>query len=604
MKAKIAQAVICLALFACLLIFTAMSAGSETLDARTQPGTDSNHLGLSTPPTGQREIPLAGEPPFAYETVVTGYHLASGRGMAVDQNRNAYVIARTIGSGNDVLIVKLDLEGSVVWETYIDGSGIDYAEDIVVDALGDPYVTGWTDSEDFPITADALDDTLTGFRDAFIMKLSRHTGTILYSTYLGGDYTERGRGIALNAAGEIYIVGSTGSTDFPTTPDAYQAQPSFPLYFFTDAFITKLTAAGDSILYSTYFGGLTDDAAKKVALDDEGNIVFVGETDADDFPLANPIFSDPNTIFASKLSADGSTLQFSTYLGGEDIDILSGMAMDSLGFVYIAGSTRSVNFPTTPGAFEEDYVGAIRGCEVPFGQDVDCEDVFVTKLGTDGSGLIYSTYLGGTRVEEARDIAVDSVGRAYVVGHTNSVDFPPNGIDFGAENFVSRFNRDGSLLDYSVTVDSGSANQGHGVALDDLDDVYFTGAINVPADVYVAKLQNLATPDVTLSITSDMTQVPRNSNFVFDVEITNHEDTSQAMKVWTAARALPSGTMFEPLKGPATIVVEPGQTRSRNNIAQYVGNVPPGVYRYYARIGGDFPEPVWAQDYWDFEVIR
>jgi hypothetical protein len=170
-----------------------------------------------------------GEPTFVYETIITGYYLASGRGIVVDPNGNAYVIARTIGNENDILLVKLDANGTVLWETYIDGNEHDYANDIVLNDANDVYITGWTDSDDFPITPDALDSTLT-HREAFVMKLSKADGAILYSTYLGGDYTDAGYGLTLNDAGEIYVVGSTGSTDFPTTEDAYQGEPSAPLF--------------------------------------------------------------------------------------------------------------------------------------------------------------------------------------------------------------------------------------------------------------------------------------------------------------------------------------------------------------------------------------
>jgi hypothetical protein len=435
------------------------------------------------------------------------------------------------------------------------------------------------------------------------MKLSAQDGSILYSTYLGGDYTDEGHGITLNDSGEIYVVGSTGSTDFPTTEDAYQGHPSAPFYIYTDAFITKLSAAGDEILYSTYFGGFEDDAARKVALDKGGNIVFAGETDAGDFPLVNPIISTPQDIFISKLSADGSTLQFSTHFGGEDFDRLGGMALDSEDFVYIAGSTRSINFPTTPGAFQEEFVGEVLGCgQPPFEPRYNCDDVFVTKLGTDGTGLVYSTYLGGSIIEEGNDIVVDSQGRATIVGYTNSPDFPPDGIDFSAEIFVSKLSANGSDLDYSFTTNSASANAGHGVAVDSANNTYFTGAINAPADVYVAKITE-AIPNVAVSIYSSMIQVQRNSNFVFDVEITNNEATSQTLRAWSAAQRLPDGSTREPLLGPVNITLQPGETRTYSNISQYIGNIPLATYRYYVRIGEDFPGLQWDEDYWDIEVI-
>jgi hypothetical protein len=541
-------------------------------------------------------------PVLSFETTIPGYYLSSGRGITVDSNGNSYFFSRYVGGQNqsNILLGKIEPTGDVIWTLDIAGNSHDYAEGIVLDSSNDVLVTGWTDSENFPLV-NAMDNELTGFREAFIMKLSGDDGSILFSTFLGGDYTDEGRGIVLNEAGEIYVVGSTGSTDFPTTPDAYQGEPSAPLYIYTDAFITKLSAEGDEILYSTYFGGFEDDVGQRIALDAEGNIVFGGDTNADDFPLHTPIQSDPDDIFVSKLSADGSVLLFSTYFGGEDIDRLTGMALDSEGAVYISGPTRSILFPTTIGAYQEDFVGEINGCEVPFGEDYNCEDVFLTKLNTDGSGLVYSTYLGGIEIDESRDIAVDSQGRAHVIGYTYSPDFPPNGIDYSAEIFVSRFDPSGSNLDYTFTIDSGSANAGHGIALNNSGDVYFTGAVNVPADIYVAKLSDL--PDVNVNIVSSVTQVPRNSEFTFSIDVTNDEPSAQTITGWTAARRLPSENDVEPLIGPVSFTLQPGETQSFEEIRQEVGNIPLGSYRYFVRIGANFPEPVWDEDFFDINII-
>lgn len=390
----------------------------------------------------------------------------------------------------DVLVFKIGPSGNLLWTKIINGSGHDWATDIVVGAAGDVLITGWTSAQDFPTTPDALDDSLALRRNAFLLRLSGADGGILYCTLLGGDYTDQGEGIALNAAGEIYLTGITGSTNFPTTPDAYQDGPNFPEYFYTDAFITKLNPAGTEILYSTYFGGLHDDEAKHIGLDADGDIIIAGTTTSADFPLVDPIQADPHGFFVSKLSTDGGLLLFSTYLGSEeqDYEYLRGMAVDLAGNAYLVGSTQEADFPTTPGAFQDDF-GELRGCYSSFGgYYYNCDQVFVTKLGTGGEGLVYSTYLGGTHIEEASDIAVDSLGRAHVVGYTSSADFPPDGGITSASIFVSRFGPTGGVLDYSVTVGSGSANAGHGVAVDDLGGAYFTGAIDVPANVYVAKI--------------------------------------------------------------------------------------------------------------------
>lgn len=548
----------------------------------------------------------AEEPTYEYEKIITGYWLVSGVDMAVDLDGNAYVIAYWYEnhSSLDILVLKLDPAGNLVWSYPIVGfaGGHDYATDIILYTDNNIWLTGWTSSPGFPTTPDALDRTLTGFTDAFLMKLSSIDGSILYSTFLGGDYVDRAQGIALKDNGEIILVGSTGSTDFPTTPNAYQGEPSAPLYIYEDAFITRLSADGKTILYSTYFGGFKDDGAKNVALDDAGNIIFSGSTNADDFPLVNPIQSNPDSIFISKLSADGSTLQFSTYLGGENVDYLRAMSMDSENNVYITGSTRSVNFPTTPGAFQEEYVGEVNGCQEGF-YYVNCYDGFLTKLSTNGSGLIYSTYIGGYTNDEGHNLAVDDTGCAYVVGYSGSHNFLGSG-NTGAAIFVTKFNNTGSNIVYAVTKESSSANAGHGIAVDALRDVYFTGAIGSPNDLYIAKLtENNVHPDVTVSISSTMTKVPRYSNFLFDVQITNNETTPQKLKAWTAGKKLPNGKFYEPLLGPISFTLKPGETKNYYNIQQYIGSVPLTTYRYYVRIGADFPGQLYDEDYVNIEVI-
>jgi hypothetical protein len=548
----------------------------------------------------------AAEPTFDYETLLSGYYLGYGHDMEVDAFGNAYVIASWYQDQHtlDILVFKLDPDGTPLWTLPIVGESHDYAADIALDAEGNVWVTGWTDSEDFPIV-DGLDDTLTGFRDAFIMKLDPEDGTILYSTFLGGDYVDDGRGIAFNDEGDICVMGSTISTDFPTTPDAYQSGPSAPLYIYADVFITKLSPAGDAILYSTYFGGFEDEFPQSLELDGEGNYVFAGKTNADDFPLANPIQSDPNEMFVSKLSADGSTLLFSTYFGGEDLDGLGAMALDTEGNAYLTGYTRSVSFPTTAGAFQETFAGEILGCETVFPPVYyNCEDVFVTKMATDGSGLVYSTYLGGSRPDFGRNITVDDEGRAYVVGHTSSYDFPPDGIDDFTEIFVSRIDPTGSILDYSYIIPSSSPGSGHGIAVDMEGGVYLTAAVNIPYDIYVAKIQpENPLPDIAVSISSSMTQVPRNSNFFFDVSLMNNEATPQTLTGWTAGRRLPGGTVLEPFIGPVEITLQPGEARTFTGVRQHVGPIPTGDYRYFLRIGESFPGPVWHEGSIDLEVI-
>ncbi len=445
-------------------------------------------LGLSS----FSRLASAQAPGVEYETFLSGYTLPHAGKLVVDDEGAAFLIGSAYADGVhlDVVIIKLDASGDELWNRYIEGSDHDYATDLALDSKGDLWVTGWTDSPDFPVV-NPMDGTLTGFRDVFLTKLASSDGTILYSTFLGGDYSDSGSGIAIDDADAIYLTGVAGSTDFPTTEDAYQPGPGFPLYFYHDAFITKLSAGGNEILYSTYFGGTEDDWGDRIALDADGNIIVAGHTTAQDFPLVNAVDTAPNDLFISKLSADGGTLLFSSYVGGSDIDRLGDMVADAAGNVYLAGPTRSEDFPTTPGAFQEGFVGAVNGCEVPFGADYNCEDFFVSKLSTTGAGLIWSTFIGGSTVDEARSVAIDGQGNAFVAGYTTSGDFPPGNIDFGAEIVVCELSGNGGILNFTHSLDSGSANRGNGIVVDDAGGVYFTGTVGVPAAIFVSKLQDL-----------------------------------------------------------------------------------------------------------------
>jgi hypothetical protein len=441
-------------------------------------------FGLLIPTTA-----LAAAPPAEYETFLRGYDLPHAHEVVVDDQGNVFLLAATYTDGVhlDVLVIKIDALGHEAWTRLIAASDHDQAEDLALDSDGNVWVVGWTDSPDFPVM-NALDETLTGFRDVFLMKLDATDGDILYSTFLGGDYVDMGSGIAIDADDAIYLTGVAGSTDFPTTPDAYQGQPSFPLYVYQDAFVAKLSPDGQTILYSTYFGGTEDDWGDRIGLDGQGNIVLAGRTTATDLPLVDAIDGDPNQMFVSKLSADGSTLLFSSYLGGSDSDRPSDMFVDSSGEVVLAGSTQSVDYPTTPGVFQETFVGGIDACEVPFGGTFNCSDFFVTRLSTNGAGLIWSTFVGGTTVDQPRAVTLDAAGNAYVIGYTSSSDFPQAPQDeLGAEIVLCRLGDEGRSLDYALGIASGSANRGNGIALDGEGSIYITGTVGVPASIYVSK---------------------------------------------------------------------------------------------------------------------
>ena len=250
------------------------------------------------------------------------------------------------------------------------------------------------------------------------------TLTLPYSTYLGGNGSDGGSGIAVDASGNAYVTGSTDSTNFPTL-NPYQGYQGGG-----DAFVTKLGASGSALVYSTYLGGNGSDGGSGKAVDASGNAYVTGSTDSTNFPTLNPYQGDQggSDAFVTKLGASGSALVYSTYLGGSDYDGGSDIAVDASGNAYVTGSTGSANFPI------------LAPYQVDAGQGEG--DAFVTKLGASGSALVYSTYLGGNGGDGGSDIAVDSSGNAYVTGSTESTNFPLNnqyqGDQTGDDAFVAK----------------------------------------------------------------------------------------------------------------------------------------------------------------------
>ncbi len=355
---------------------------------------------------------------------------AFGLGIAVDSAGNAYVTGgtgstnfpttplafqTTAGSPGDAFVTKLDSTGSaLIYSTYLGGSGNnDQGLSIAVDSAGDAYVTGFTDSLNFP-TMNAFQPSLGGgLLDAFVTMLNPVGSALLYSTYLGGSGDEQGTGIAIDSSGNAYVTGNTGSTNFPTTVGAFQMS----LSGVGDAFVAKInpsTSGQTSLTYSTYLGGNGSDEGFGIAVDSSGSAYVTGLTYSTDFRTTSGAFqktlNGTQNAFVTKLNAVGSALVFSTLLGGSDHDQGSAVSLDSGSNVYVAGKTQSVNFPVTSDAFRSSSQTA--------------NDAFVTKLNSDASSLIFSTYLGGTNLNIATGIAVDAAGSAYVTGFTRSPDFP------------------------------------------------------------------------------------------------------------------------------------------------------------------------------------
>lgn len=351
------------------------------------------------------------------------------------------------------------------YSTYLSGADPSFEEAsvtinaIAVDSAGNAYVTGQTTSTDFPTTPGAFDTTcgtdghcgglplpqdlitLAPPSDAFVTKFNADGSGLVYSTYLGGSLWDTASAIALDSAGNAYIVGSTNSPDFPTTSGALQracggdgtCNRTSQGYTSYDAFLAKLSADGSSLVYSTFLGGSSDDHGAGVALDSAGNAYIAGFTSSQNFPTTSGAFQRQfNSAtceasgrgcsygFVAKVNPSATSLVYSTLLGGGS-EMMAGIAVDAAGDAYVTGQTQSSSFPTTSGAFQPSFGGGTCMIEV---MSFPCPDAFVSELNPTGSNLLYSSFLGGSDTDAANAIAVDATGNVVVAGLTKSSGFP------------------------------------------------------------------------------------------------------------------------------------------------------------------------------------
>ena len=304
-----------------------------------------------------------------------------------------------------------------------------------------------------------------------------------YATFLGGSSHEIAAGIDVDAAGNAYVVGMTQSPDFPTRPGSFKRTGAAGN--FGDVFVSKLNAAGTALVYSTFIGGGNFDWGRRIAIDAAGNAYVTGQTKSSNFPTTGGAFDrtfniancprcgiDQYDTFVTKLNAAGSALVYSTFIGGTDFDDARGIAVDGAGNAYVTGETLSSDFPTTAGSFDRTRNGEY--------------DVFLTKLNAAGSALVYSTFLGGTRVDNGERVVVDAAGAAYVMGFTSSTDLPTTAGAFdttanGAfDVFVTKVNAAGSALVYSTFLGGQGSDGGGGLDVDAAGSAYVSGGTGSP----------------------------------------------------------------------------------------------------------------------------
>ncbi|MHC4955292.1 MAG: DUF7948 domain-containing protein [Planctomycetota bacterium] len=366
------------------------------------------------------------------------------------------------------------------YSTYAGGGGNDGGNAITVDAVGDIYVVGSTDSIDFPTEAPNQGAYAGAPSDGLIVKINAAGTARLYSTYLGGGIQDQLRGVAVDALGQAYVAGLTNSTDFPVV-NAYQ-----PVGRNHDVTITKLSADGATLLYSTYLGGNSVDTGLAIAIDGAGAAYVTGQTRGPNFPEADmsPIQDTVGGGFPSgdafvvKINPGGMSLGFSTYLGGTENDSGNGIALDAAGNVYVAGFTESTDFPV-----QSPLQPAISGTH----------DGFLAKINPAGTMLVYSTYIGGTGGGDVQGLAVAAGGAAFLTGSTDSTDLPgastspiqPTfgglgtifGFPFG-DAFVVKVNAAGTAIDYATYLGGSNADLGSRIAVDAFGNAYVTGFTN------------------------------------------------------------------------------------------------------------------------------
>lgn len=415
---------------------------------------------------------------MTYSTYLGGSGDEHAFGLAVDSSGRAYITGDTYstnfpvddayqntsaGGNRDAFVSKFSAAGSLVYSTYLGGSGDDTGGAIQVDGNGNAYIIGFTDSTDFPLK-NAYQTTNKGGRDLVVFKLSSSGSVLSYSTYLGGTKDDEGFAIALDGSNNIFITGRTYSTDFPTInayKDTFRGGEM-------DAFVTKISSSGASLGFSTYLGGSKIDTGYGIAVNG-GNVFVAGRTSSTNFPTQNEVQSNYGggtyDAFVTKFSTTGSSLVYSTFMGGSGTDSGYAIDVDSSGNAYVTGDTAGGGFPTK-NAFQETYGGGEK-------------DAFIAKFLANAS-LDYCTYVGGLENDQAAFIVVNSSGNACIGGSTRSSDFPlahpyQDMYSGDFDVFISMLAVNGKSMVFSTFLGGGDYDSCRVVDVDNNGNIYAAG---------------------------------------------------------------------------------------------------------------------------------
>ncbi len=529
-----------------------------------------------------RALPLVIDPVLSYATYFGGTASQAAWAVAVNTNDGSiYIAGQTLskqfytngwsfstpnayqtnfGGGTltgDAFVAKFDNLGqNLIYLTYLGGRADDGAVGLAVDGAGNAFVTGWTDSANFPTSSNALYKAISGsfstsFNsypvDAFVTELNPGGSNLVYSTYLGGSSMDSGIDITVDSSDNAYVTGYSYSDDFPTTTNALQRHLACPytIYYNCNAFVTEIASNGAALVFSTYLGGINFDQGQGIALDSANNIYITGYTGSTNFPTTNFISQIIGTnlysgrwlngltngsnssydAFVTKLAPSGSNFVYSTFLGGVENDVANHIAVDGNGAAYVTGWTTSSNFPNTVATnlisyYLTNYLGRLV---------IVTTNVFLTKI-TNGigtsAGIAYSVAFGGSASDLGFGVAVDPAGDAFVTGYsisTNFPCFPTNSAGFlhttnsgGADVFVTAINPDASAVLYSALLGGSQYDAGYGIAVDAAGNAYVVGQtysttfatpgafqtyLNGPNDTFLAKI--LLQPQPNLAIANN-----------------------------------------------------------------------------------------------------